>query len=130
MKKDGFWYRAWDLYYDGFRSMTLGRTLWIIIGIKLFIIFAILKVFFFPNFLRQHVEKGSEAEFVASELTERMTNGNSRLTISMVPSNTTFLAAFLARSSFMTVSEILSQPLPGDSRRRAVSAPAQAPRQA
>lgn len=70
-----FFYRAFHLYYDGFRSMTLGRTLWIIIGIKLFIIFAILKVFFFPNFLRQHVEKGSEAEFVASELTERMTNG-------------------------------------------------------
>ena len=70
-----FFYRAFHLYYDGFRSMTLGRTLWIIIGIKLFIIFAILKVFFFPNFLRQLVEKGSEAEFVASELTERMTNG-------------------------------------------------------
>ena len=26
MKKSGFWYRAFDLYYDGFRNMTLGRT--------------------------------------------------------------------------------------------------------
>lgn len=68
MKKDGFWYRVWDLYYDGFRNMTLGKTLWAIILIKLFIMFAILKVFFFPNFLKQHAEKGQEAEYVATHL--------------------------------------------------------------
>ena len=28
MKKQGFWYKAFDLYYDGFRHMRLGRTLW------------------------------------------------------------------------------------------------------
>ena len=71
MKKDGFWYRVFDLYYDGFRNMTLGKTLWAIILIKLFIIFAILKVFFFPNFLKTHAEKGGEAEFVSKELTKR-----------------------------------------------------------
>ena len=49
MQKDSFLHRAFDLYYDGFRSMRLGKTLWAIILIKLFIIFAILKVFFFPN---------------------------------------------------------------------------------
>lgn len=31
--------------------MTLGRTLWAIILIKLFIMFVILKIFFFPDFL-------------------------------------------------------------------------------
>ena len=46
MKKDSFIYRAFDLYYDGFRHMTLGKTLWIIILIKLFIMFFILKPFF------------------------------------------------------------------------------------
>lgn len=51
--------------------MTLGRTLWLIIGIKLFIMFAILKVFFFPNFLKQNAGKGHEAEFVATELNKR-----------------------------------------------------------
>ena len=61
-------YRVWDLYYDGFRSMTLGKTLWAIILIKLFIMFAILKVFFFPNYLKQHAEKGEEAEYVATQL--------------------------------------------------------------
>ena len=71
MRKDSFLYRAFDLYYDGFRNMTLGRTLWAIILIKLFIMFAILKVFFFPNFLKQHTEKGGEADYVATELVER-----------------------------------------------------------
>jgi hypothetical protein len=38
-------------YVDGFRSMTVGKTLWAVILIKLFIMFAILKLFFFPDFL-------------------------------------------------------------------------------
>ena len=38
-------------YIDGFREMKLGRTLWLIILAKLFIMFAILKLFFFPDFL-------------------------------------------------------------------------------
>ena len=70
MNKKGFLYRAWDLYYDGFRHMTLGKTLWAIILIKLFIIFVVLKIFFFPNFLKTHAPKGEEAEFVATELTK------------------------------------------------------------
>ena len=70
MRKDNFLYRVYDLYVDGFRHMRLGKTLWAIILIKLFIIFVILKLFFFPNFLSQHAE-GDEAGFVATELTER-----------------------------------------------------------
>lgn len=71
MEKDGFWSRAFHLYYDGFRCMTLGRTLWAVILIKLFIIFVVLKLFFFPNFLSQHAEEGGEADFVANELLQR-----------------------------------------------------------
>ena len=70
MRKDNFLYRVYDLYADGFRHMRLGRTLWAIILIKLFIIFVILKIFFFPNFLKQHAE-GDESSFVAGELVER-----------------------------------------------------------
>jgi len=69
MKKDGFWYKVFDLYYDGFRNMTLGKTLWAIIVVKLIIIFVVLKVFFFPNFLKQHAEKGHEADYVSEQLT-------------------------------------------------------------
>lgn len=71
MNKDSFWYRAFDLYYDGFRNMTLGKTLWAIILIKLFIMFVILKIFFFPNFLKQHAPEGGESEFVVNELIQR-----------------------------------------------------------
>ena len=72
MKNEGgFLYRVFDLYYDGFRHMKLGRTLWAIILIKLFIIFVILKLFFFPNFLSRHAEKGQEADYVATELLHR-----------------------------------------------------------
>ena len=70
MRKDNFLYRIYDLYVDGFRHMRLGKTLWAIILIKLFIICVVLKIFFFPNFLKQHAE-GDEAGFVASELVER-----------------------------------------------------------
>lgn len=70
MRKESFLYRVFDLYYDGFRSMRLGKTLWAIILIKLFVIFFVLKLFFFPNFLKQHA-KGDEAGYVATELTER-----------------------------------------------------------
>lgn len=66
-----FFHRAYHLYYDGFRNMTVGRTLWAVIIVKLIIIFAILKLFFFPNFIGQHAEKGEEAEFVAGEVLER-----------------------------------------------------------
>ena len=71
MDKQSFLYRVYDLYVDGFRSMRLGKTLWTIILIKLFIMFAILKVFFFPNFLKQHAAEGHESDYVATELIDR-----------------------------------------------------------
>lgn len=61
-------HRIWTFYYDGFRSMTLGRTLWAIILVKLFIIFVVLKLFFFPNYIKEHAGKGNEAEFVSQKL--------------------------------------------------------------
>ena len=70
MAKENFLSKVFHLYYDGFRSMTLGKTLWAIILIKLFIIFVVLKVFFFPNFLKQHAG-GDEPSYVANELVER-----------------------------------------------------------
>jgi hypothetical protein len=53
---------------DGFRQMKLGKTLWVIILIKLFIIFVILKIFFFPDFLKTHAPQGHEADFVAGQV--------------------------------------------------------------
>ena len=64
--------KVFQFYYDGFRSMTLGKTLWIIILIKLFIIFAILKIFFFPNFLNSKGNSNEEkANYIITEMTKR-----------------------------------------------------------
>ncbi|MBF1632950.1 DUF4492 domain-containing protein [Prevotella melaninogenica] len=71
MNKNNFFYRAFDLYYDGFRHMTLGKTLWTVIIVKLAIMFLVLKIFFFPNFLKANAEKGKEGEFVEQQLMKR-----------------------------------------------------------
>lgn len=57
-------------YYEGFRSMTIGRTLWAVILIKLGIMFLILKLFFFPATLRG-MDEGQKADFVTRELLNR-----------------------------------------------------------
>ena len=59
-------------YLEGFRSMTLGRTLWAIILLKLFIMFAVLKAFFFPAYLQG--DEAAKETTVATELTDRATD--------------------------------------------------------
>ena len=71
MRKRGFIYRVFDLYYDGFRSMTLGKTLWLVILIKLFIMFFVLKLFFFSNCIKEHSKGGDDAKFVEKEMLKR-----------------------------------------------------------
>ena len=44
--------KIFSFYLDGFRNMSVSnRKLWVILLIKLFILFAVLKIFFFPDFL-------------------------------------------------------------------------------
>ncbi len=62
--------RIVKFYVDGFRSMTLGRTLWGIILLKLFIMFAVLKAFFFPAYLQGGTEE--KGDKVSTELTNRV----------------------------------------------------------
>lgn len=50
--KGGWLWRVGRFYWDGFRQMgPLGRRLWMVILIKLFIMFVILRIFFFPDLL-------------------------------------------------------------------------------
>jgi hypothetical protein len=52
-----------------------GRRVWIIIIIKLFIIFAILKVFFFPDFLKNRYDNDEQrSEYVIEQLTNSDSN--------------------------------------------------------
>lgn len=62
----------WHFYRDGFRAMTWGRVLWVIILLKLFVLFVVLKLFFFPDFVRQSAGSLGEEEFVSRELIGRM----------------------------------------------------------
>lgn len=62
--------KTWLMYYDGFRSMTVGRSLWLIIAIKVFIMFAILKLLFFPDKLQEeYPDDAARSEAVRSALT-------------------------------------------------------------
>lgn len=60
-------------YVNGFKRMTVGKTLWAIIIIKLFIIFAILKFFFFPDFLKTNFTNKEERQ---NHVIEQLTNPN------------------------------------------------------
>ena len=62
--------RIYRFYRDGFRQMTVGRTLWKIIFIKLFVLFAVLKFFFFPDFLAtEFTDDRQRADYVLEQLT-------------------------------------------------------------
>ena len=57
-------------YHDGFRTMSWwGKRVWIIILIKLFVIFIILKIFFFRDFLQKKYETDEQkSEYVLDQL--------------------------------------------------------------
>lgn len=57
-------------YVDGFKNMTWGKNLWLIIFIKVFIMFAILKLFFFSDFLGTQFENDQQkSDYVLEQLT-------------------------------------------------------------
>ncbi|MCI2235578.1 MULTISPECIES: DUF4492 domain-containing protein [Helicobacter] len=59
------------LYYDGFRNMTLGKSLWLVIILKLLIIFGFLKIFIYDKSLKTNFQTQEEkSEFVSKNLTE------------------------------------------------------------
>lgn len=50
--------------------MTLGKTLWLIILIKLFILFVIFRIFLFPEFLSSKGDTEQEkSDYVIDQLT-------------------------------------------------------------
>jgi hypothetical protein len=60
-----------NFYVEGFRNMTVGKTLWIIIFIKLFILFAVLRLIFFPDFLKKNFSSDDErSDYVIEQLTK------------------------------------------------------------
>ena len=58
-----------SLYIDGFKNMTLGRTLWAVIIIKLIIMFGLLKIFIYDNSLKNIGDDKAKSNFVLENLT-------------------------------------------------------------
>jgi len=57
-------------YIDGFKSMKLGKKLWAIIAIKLFVLFIIIKWLFFPNVLQENFSSDTQrSNYILKQLT-------------------------------------------------------------
>lgn len=64
---------VWELYRDGFRNMTWGRPLIWLVLLKLFILFAILRVFFFRPAMAGMSER-EKSEKVAERIMQKPYN--------------------------------------------------------
>jgi hypothetical protein len=64
--------RVYLFYYQGFTGMSSwGRRVWLIIIIKLFIMFAILRIFFFPDLLKSGFSNDTErSDYVIEQITK------------------------------------------------------------
>ena len=71
MKKRNILIRIFHFYIEGFKNMTVGKKLWVIILIKLFILFVVLKLFFFKDFLSEKFDTDQEkGDYVIEQLTK------------------------------------------------------------
>lgn len=71
-KPSNLFARIFRFYYDGFKGMSWwGKRVWLIIIIKLFIIFLVLRLFFFPDFLKKNFTDDSQrSEYVLEQITK------------------------------------------------------------
>ncbi len=77
LSKKSIFAGIYRFYLDGFRRMTLGRTLWKVIFIKLIIMFGVLKFFFFPDFLATNFSTDKErADYVLDQITRPVLEKN------------------------------------------------------
>ncbi len=72
MRRANVFVRIYKFYLEGFKSMTLGKRLWAIILIKLFVFFIVMKLLFFPNILSRDYDNDEDrAAHVRHELGHR-----------------------------------------------------------
>ena len=70
-----FW-RVFEFYRQGFRAMRLGKTLWGLIFVKLFVIFVLLKIFVFDENLNSTFAKDADkSDFVLRNLINPANSG-------------------------------------------------------
>lgn len=71
-KKESIFSKVVNFYIEGFQNMSkTSKKLWLLILIKLFIMFAIWRLFFFPNLLKTEFKSEQErSEYVIEQLTK------------------------------------------------------------
>lgn len=70
-----FW-RVFEFYRQGFSAMRLGKTLWGVIFVKLFVIFVLLKIFVFDENLNSTFAKDADkSDFVLRNLINPANSG-------------------------------------------------------
>ncbi len=66
--------KIYRFYHEGFSNLPQwGKQVWLIIIIKIFILFVILKLFFFPDFLKTNFRNDAER---SNHVLENLTNIN------------------------------------------------------
>ena len=80
-KRTGKARKVWEFYRDGFRNMTWGRPLIWLVLLKIFILFAILRVFFFRPAMAGMSER-EKSEAVGERITRAPYNQKDTLNLS------------------------------------------------
>ncbi len=57
----------WNFYYEGFKNMTWGKSLWLLIFLKVIILFLILRLFFFKPVMAGKTNE-QRSEYVGTQL--------------------------------------------------------------
>jgi len=69
MKREPFIVRLGGMYVEAFRTSSLTRGMILLIAVKLFVMFAIIKALFFPNLLGRLDSDEQRAKTVVENLT-------------------------------------------------------------
>ncbi len=60
-----------SFYVEGFRGMKLGKKLWLIVAVKLFILFFVIKLLFFPDVMKERFHNDAErTHYILDQLTK------------------------------------------------------------
>lgn len=57
----------WNFYRDGFKNMTWGKSLWLLIILKAVILFLVLRLFFFRPIMSGKTDE-QKSEYVGKQL--------------------------------------------------------------
>jgi beta-lactamase regulating signal transducer with metallopeptidase domain len=65
------------LYYDGFRQMRTGKKLWLIVALKLLIMFVVFKWLFFPDIMQENFHNDAQrSAYILEQLTQGENNAS------------------------------------------------------